>query len=128
MEQYDPEISQLVFGQPSHPIDVPSYIEAALGLIRSEVQRVEWNNRQEEFDPFGNTGASYETEKFKVEAYSWDDTKEQPFNFKWRDFELSWYKYFGRGMSMSREMTPEECAQMLDDCLESTRAKDKPIL
>lgn len=124
---YEPELGQMMFGQPSKEFAVPEYVEAALSHIRSEVCRVEWNNRQEEFDPFGNTGAQYKNDVFEANAYSWDETKEQPYNFKWKDFEVSWYKYLGRGMSMNREISPEETAQMIGDCLAAARSKEKEL-
>jgi len=40
-------------------------------------------------------------------------------NFKWRDLEISWYKYVGRGMSANRKMTTKEIEEMLDDCLKA---------
>ena len=127
MEKYEPELGQAVFGQPTQALEVPSYVEAALTLIREEAQRVEWNNRQEEFDPFGNTSGQYKNDVFEVNAYSWNDEKNQPYNFKWRDFELSWYKYFGRGMSMNREISPDETAKMLEECLIATRKLEKEL-
>lgn len=124
MEHFTPELGQMAFGQPWKALAVPNYIEAALMMIRDEVARVEWNNQQRDFDPFGNTGEKYKTSKFEVEAYSWGDD-EQPYNFKWRDFEISWYKRMGRGMSMNRDMSPEECAMMLDECYQSVLDMEK---
>lgn len=126
-QQYEPELGQVIFGQPFKQFSVPEYVDAMLEHIRKEVNRVEWNNRQKEFDPFGNTGQEYKNEAFEVQAYSWDESKEQPYNFKWKDFEVSWYKYLGRGMSMNRETTPDEMSQMLTDCLEATRALEKEL-
>ena len=112
-----------MFGQPHQEFEVPSYVDAALEAIRSEVGRVEWNIRQEEFDPFGNTGADYKNDTFEVHAYSWNEEEEQPYNFKWKDLEISWYKYLGRGMSMNRETNPNEIAEMLDECLKEMLKK-----
>lgn len=127
MEKYEPELGQAIFGQPTQALEVPAYVEAVLTMIREEVQRVEWNNRQEEFDPFGNTGDQYKNDTFVVNSYSWNEEENQPYNFKWKDFELSWYKYFGRGMSMNREMTPDESAMMLEECLEAARKQEKDL-
>ena len=78
-----------------------------------------WNIYQEEYDsPFRNTGNTFHSNTFTVEAYSWDDEVDQKYNFKWRDYEITWYKYFPRGMTANRVMSPSECAEMLDDCLE----------
>lgn len=125
---YEPELGQYIYGQPYQAFDVPEYLEAALSYLQQEIERVEWNNGQKDFNPFGNTGQKYRTKAFEVEAYSWDDSIEQPYNFKWKDLELSWYKWFGRGMSMNRETTPDEVAVMLDECLKSVRDNEKPLI
>jgi len=128
MEQkrYEPELGQAVFGQPYKEYEAPHYVEAALTLISEELERVGHNVLQENFvNPFSNTGASFTViPKMLVHAYSWND-EEQPFNFKWRDLEISWYKYLGRGMSMNRQTTPQEIAEMIDDCFEAMCSFEK---
>ena len=37
----------------------------------------------------------------------------QPFNFRWRGIEISWYKWFGRGTSSNIEITPNMASEML---------------
>ena len=123
---YEPELGQAVFGQPHKEHAVPRYVEAALDHLRDVLQRVQWNMKQKQVeDPFGNTGGSFKNDTFQVEAYSWDDSYEQPFNFKWGALEISWYKYHGRGMSMNREVSANECARMLDECVESLEKEEK---
>lgn len=39
-------------------------------------------------------------------------------NFKYKNIEISWYKYLGRGMDIP-EMTYEELDEMLNDCIKS---------
>jgi hypothetical protein len=118
MKKYQPTIPQFIFGQPSKEYEVPKYVEAALLMIEQELLQVMWNITQEEFEsPFRNTGNKYKCEFFEVNAYSWDDEEEQKYNFKWKDFELSWYKYYPRGMSMNRKISPKETAQMLNECI-----------
>lgn len=122
---YEPELGQAIFGQPFKQVAVPDYVESHLRTIESELERVMWNRHQEDYSsPFGNTGNSYKNATFEVVAYSWDETTEQPFNFKWKDFEISWYKYCGRGMSMNKSMSPAKAAEMLTECLDSIRAED----
>lgn len=76
-------------------------------------------------NPFGNSGETWECYEFKVEAYSWNDEYNQPFNFKWKDIEVSWYKYMGRGMSQNRQISPEEVGDMLDACLGALKEYEK---
>lgn len=40
-------------------------------------------------------------------------------NFKHFDFEISWYKYIGRGMEYNREIDKKEIKAIFDDCEES---------
>lgn len=119
-EIYEPELGQALFGQASQEYKVSEVLKAAILMISRELKRVMWNIHQKELDsPFENTGASWECDTFAVEAYSWDDKYEQPYNFKYKDIEVSWYKYFGRGMSVNRNVTPDEVSTMLNDCLDA---------
>lgn len=73
-------------------------------------------------DPFGNSCEAeiFKNEVFEVVPYiEVDDGPEQPYNFKWRDLQVSWYKHAGRGTTASRPITTEEPYQMLKECLES---------
>ena len=127
MSKYEPELGQAVFGQPPQEYDCPEWIEALLWYIDKELDRVMWNVNQEEYaSPFANTGNSYKNDTFEVHAYSWDD-EEQPYNFKYEDIEISWYKYLGRGMSINKITSEGRMIRMLEDCLESIRKEDKDI-
>ena len=104
---------------------VPNYIEAALSSIENELDRVMWNLYQTEYEsPFRNTCNEFHCDTFDVEAYDWDEYTEQEYNFRWKDYKIRWYKYCGRGMNSNRHMSPEECAIMLDDCLQAIRSLD----
>lgn len=100
--------------------EVPNYVQAAFRQIDEELSRVMWNINQEEFDsPFDNTGNKFKNDVFEVEAYSWDEEYDQKYNFKWGDYKVRWYKHSRRDPEANRFISPEECAQMLDECLES---------
>jgi hypothetical protein len=121
---YEPELGQAVFGQPYKKHAVSQIVDAALRLIRDRLGTVMWNIHHQDYaSPFGNTGESFKCETFEVCAYSWS-REEQPFNFKWRDVEISWYKYLGRGMSANMEIPPALAAEMLDDCLAAIERYD----
>ena len=107
-----------------------TFINAILENIENDLLRVMWNINQKEYDdenPFRNTGNvdGFKTETFEVHAYDWtwdyDDSnpRPQPVNFKWRDLEITWYKYCGRGICTNRPTTHDELAIMLDECLSS---------
>lgn len=135
MTKYEPELGQMVFGQPYKEFEVGPYVKAALAMIDREMERV-WFNTHGHNDPysspFGNHGSQYEEcSEFKVHSYDWGD-EEQPWNFKWGDIEISWYKYLGRGMSANQMITPDMGATMLRCCLaalaelEKREIADKP--
>lgn len=127
-DTYQPEIGQMMFGQPSQELECPEWLEAYLWMIDSELSRVMWNVHQEEWDsPFQNTGNSYKNDTFELEAYSWDDETPQPFNFKWKDIQISWYKHCGRGMSINKKVTHKEGEQLLNECLKSIRKQDPDL-
>jgi hypothetical protein len=126
MKNYEPELGQAAFGQPTQQFECPEYIEALLKHLADELGRVVWNNTQKEYpSPFENTGNKFKSRTFKVEAYSWDEDAHQQYNFKWKDVEISWYKYLGRGMSINKELTPGEAVEMFDDCLASIRKMEE---
>lgn len=127
-DNYQPELGQMMFGQPSQELECPEWLEAYLWMIDTELSRVMWNVHQEEWDsPFSNTGNSYKNDTFEVEAYSWDDETPQPFNFKWKDIQISWYKHCGRGMSVNKKVTHKEGERLLNACLKSIRKQDVEI-
>ena len=126
MSEYEPELGQAIFGQPYQEYGVPDIWDSALCFIRDRLDTVMWNKHQKEYDsPFGNTANSFKCDVFEVEAYSWNDNYDQPYNFKWRDVEISWYKYLGRGMSANQELTPDRASEMLVECLARLQKVDQ---
>ena len=96
--------------------DVTELLCAALEYLESEISRVYWNKHQKEWESaFRNTGNSYKSKSFSVDAYNWGEEKDG--SFKWRDIEINWYKNLGRGTYANRDITPTEISEMLDDCL-----------
>lgn len=125
MSNYQPELGQAAFGQPYKERDCPDYVEAALIMIREELERVLHNTTDSNYsNPFDNSGGEFKCEEFEACAYSWSDD-EQLYNFKWRDIEISWYKYLGRGMSMNKKLTPQVCSTMLTRCLKALLEYEK---
>lgn len=122
IKKYKPRLGAGMIGRPTKEFEVPEWLMDFLKRIRKEIKR-------ERFDPFDHirgkyTYQEYKTDKFKVKSYNWSPEKPAATtNFKWRDLEISWYKYLGREMSMNREVFPEEEAVMLTECLESIRQK-----
>lgn len=121
---YKPELGQMIFGNPYQEHKGTGLLEAALGLMSDELERVMLNKGHHNYlSPFSNTGNKYENSVFKVHAYDWGD-EDQPWNLKWGDFEVSWYKYYTRGLSCNKPPEPKLIEEMLDACLESVRRED----
>lgn len=94
-------------------IECPREIASAITIIHQA-----WHTHQSRNEcPFDNRGAGcfYNFGVFVVRAYNWG--KEDPYNFRWRDVLIRWYKYAGRSMYVSREMTDKEIAEMITECL-----------
>lgn len=109
--------------------EVSDMLLCALEKIDEELSRIQWNINQKTYSsPFDNTANSFECPTFKVEAYSWDDNYDQPYNFKWKDVEISWYKYLGRGTFVNQNMSNDRIAEMLDDCLDALRKYEEEFL
>lgn len=96
-------------------------LNSVLQSISDEFERVMWNLGQQYDNPFENSGGKWKCDEFEVEAYDWSNEINQPYNFKWRDIEISWYKYLGRDMHINKYITPEEINDLLIDCLEALR-------
>ena len=124
-DAFQPELGQMLYGQQWKPHPVPDIWTAAFLLLEDELGRVMGNTTQERWDsPFSNTGNRFECQAFAVHAYSWGDD-EQPWNFRWRDIEVSWYKNMRRGASANMPLLPDMAAMMLEECLEALRRHEE---
>lgn len=110
---YEPELGQMVFGQPYKELQCPEHVEKALKVLAYLWDIVSFTKN----NPFYNTGERYDGAVFSVHAYSWAEEEYQQWNFKWKDIEVSWYKYLGRGMSINRKVSKEEIHLMLGQCI-----------
>lgn len=118
-QNYSPELGQMLFGQPHQAFEAPPALEHALSLIGENIVAAAAARKEQQDNPFQNTGATFKNDVFEVQAYSWNEEEEQPFNFAWRDLRVSWYKYVGRGMSANMEVDARLVNEMLIDCLNS---------
>ena len=116
MEVFEPELGQAAFGQPYKRIAVSQVLGDALMAIDLRLCLKMWQTNPDYDSPFANSGNTFICDAFAVQAYSWDDEAEQYWNFRWRDVEVSWYKYLGRGMSVNKVLTNRQIEAMLDDC------------
>lgn len=117
---YTPELGQAAFGAPWQEYSMPSFVRAGLAVL-GEATASESSTGA---DPTGNTGASFENDIFALRAYDWgweDSTEECPPNFEYKPsgFSASWYKYLGRGSTVSGRISPKAFARLLAECLAS---------
>jgi hypothetical protein len=127
MKKYEPELGQMCFGCPTSEFACPEFIEAGLKHLSDEIERVEGNIRQEQFDsPTHNNGSEYNTYAFQMRAYYWgEDEKKQCLpNFICDGLEVRWYKYLGRGMSMNKEIDANEFFKIIEKCLKAVRERE----
>lgn len=124
---YEPELGQL-FGQPHQELSCPEYVYKTLDALRAHFSLSNGVLNT----PFDNSGERFKNDTFEANAYDWSECMcededapcscghvPQAYNFKWRNFEVSWYKYLGRGMSMNRKTSKEECLEMYKECAKS---------
>lgn len=98
------------------------YIIALLKEVRNELNVIMWNKYKNEYDnPFDNTGNTFKNSMFEVQAYSWNDDIEQQYNFKYKDIEISWYKYLGRDTTINKKISEKEAVEMYNNCIKSLK-------
>lgn len=107
----------------------PKYIIALLKDIEAELLRVMWNTNQEEFDsPFDNTANSFKNDVFEVQAYNWNDDVHQEYNFRYKDIQISWYKYLGRDTTINQILDSSIIVNMYNNCIDSLIQYEKEHL
>jgi len=107
----EPEMGHVLFGQPRQEYECPRDV---VGFLRLLGEAVSCNN-----SPCDNTGERYENDVFELHAYSWDEDVPQRYNFRWRDVEVSWYKYLGRGTTINQVLTSKRLREMREECMAS---------
>ena len=124
--KYSPELGQALFGNPTSEYECPDFIEAGLRYLDYNIEIYCTNLEQVYISPFENRGANINMcDVFEVNSYYWGDDEElknRP-NFKCGDFEVRWYKYLGRGMSMNQEIDANRFFEIIDKCLDALQNK-----
>lgn len=109
--KYTPELGQAVFGAPWSEHELPPIAELAFMGALDVLSTAAWNHLQRTVD-FRNEEDMVKVNEImpnlEVHAYFWgeDEEREKLPNFKFRDVEIRWYKYPGRGMSTNIETSP----------------------
>lgn len=89
--------------------DLPESFEAALTLLACAIEDAHGIN------PGNNSAERFDCPVFQMAAYDWSECRD--WNFRWRDVEVSWYKYMGRGMTSNIQLTTRHALDMIAECL-----------
>lgn len=74
-------------------------------------------------NPCSNCGQVFECPTFSIRSYCWCEgdipghENGCPPNFKYKNFEVVWYKQHERGASQNRNISKKELLEMFDDCM-----------
>ena len=116
------ELGQLASEHKVESYPCPGFIETGLQYLAYRIETEAWNQTQEQYDaPTGNNGAECKTDAFEMRAYCWNEEspRAQLPNFKSAGFEVYWYKYLGRGMTMSEDIDANDFFEIIDSCVDS---------
>lgn len=111
----------------------PEWVVAFLKHIGDRLETVMWNRNQRQYSPPFGWGGYFKHDVFEIHGFRYPDDDEegnpdlataQPYNFRWSEVEISWYKGLGRGTTMNQELEPAKGIQLLDECLAAIRTLD----
>lgn len=112
-DAYQPEMGQLLFGNPTSQFACRPFVTALLLEAIGEIETVFWNMNQRRWDRREDP----KIPGVEFRPYCWDEEDEaecaKP-NFKWGGAEIRWYKHPGRGMSTDVDWTPAQWAEWFD--------------
>ena len=120
------ELGQILF----HSKKVLSYdCPDVVRIVLFEIEEImlEYNIVNNEENPFRNTGNvdGFNNGTFEVHSFYWGDEPKFAYNFKFRDIEISWYKYLGRGMTINRKITLDELELLYSRCVNSLKSNNE---
>ena len=116
------ELGNLIFnGNTIQKYICPKYIVALIRDLGQRIESIIGDN------PCGNTGAIFKTETFVIEAFNWNEEIDQPYNFKYKDIEISWYKRLGRDTTINGDYSPTQIIEMYNKCIEAIDKYEKEL-
>jgi len=123
MSEYEPELGQFAFGNPTGRYNCPEWVEALFFYIKEEMERVYWNVKQEQWD--GNADPGIPLIEWRPYYWGDDETEAEKPNFRFSTVEFRWYKNPGRGMSLNCELSHDEWIEWFELVLEHLRKYEK---
>jgi len=115
MNDYKPELGQMIFGCPYATYEPGPLGEAALRYVLHEIKRVYGNREQMDWDEHTDPGIP----GIVFRPYYWgdDETQQTLPNFESAEVEIRWYKNPWRGVSVAKDMQPTDWDAWLRETL-----------
>jgi hypothetical protein len=117
-----PELGQMVFGNPWGEYECPAYVDALVRDLLREIGRVFWNVNQREWDKCEDPTIP----GIEFRPYYWgsdEDEAAKP-NLKHGDVEVRWYKHPMRSSSLNVEPDPAVIIPWFESALAAIQAAD----
>lgn len=132
MSQYSPELGQAAFGAPWGEFEISEIGEAGIHYLLREMERVFWNRYQREMSTNGGDSEDWNALRSGVEfhEYWWGDGEAPEVarpNLSFDGLNIRWYKHPGRGMTVEREITPDQWSDWLNRALQAVRFVDRSM-
>lgn len=72
-------------------------------------------------NPCENNSSYFRNSVFQLNAFNWfsEEASGHDYNFKYKNFYISWYKYLGRSSFQSQKMTHTAWSNIYQECLNS---------
>lgn len=125
-DRYQPELGQAAFGCPWGAYETGELGDACIAYVCREISRVYWNINQEEWDGRSDP----EIAGLTWRPYWWGDEEDpeatKP-NLEHGDVAIRWYKYPGRGQSVSKQMSADDWKSWLEGTLATVRAHENGV-
>ena len=135
---FEPELGQMVSSKAFGEYECPQFFITLLGAISDEIDRITSNKNGRGINPANNEASEYINGTFEMRSYYWGECsrhetfdisceicqKEEAPNFKYKDLEVRWYKYLGRGTSCNKIINAQEGVDIFTDCMKSLETEE----
>lgn len=117
------ELGNIIFNENKNQEFIcPDWVVALLKDIKERLNTALWNKYQLEMpSPFDNSNSIYDGKCFEVKAHLWSSETKRLYNFKYKNIEISWYKYLGRDTTINGEYSNEEIINMYNDIIKEIK-------
>lgn len=113
-----PELGQILMGNPTGEFQMREYQTALVSAVVEAIGRMHWNKHQRQFDAY----APY----MWYRPYYWgeDEATAALPNLAIAGLEIRWYKHLGRGMTVNKQLSPDQWVEWFEQALTEVRAHE----